>query len=59
MTEEKKYHLTKRNFRCPNKEWDELEETAKYYEFGSKSELILHMIRDINKKRKEEQDAKK
>ena len=59
MAEEKKYHLIKRNFRCPNKDWNELEETVKYYEFGSKSELILHMIRDINQKRKEAQNANK
>lgn len=55
---EKNYNTTKRNFRCPDKEWEELDETAAFYEFTSKSELILHMIRDINRKRKEEQEKK-
>lgn len=56
---DKNYNATKRNFRCPDRDWEELEETVKFYEFGSKSELILHMIRDINKKRKEEQKVEK
>ena len=56
MAQEKQYHLTKRNFRCPDRDWNELEETVEFYEFGSKSELILHMIREINQKRKEEQE---
>ena len=54
----KKYSAIKRNFNCPDRDWEELTETVEYYEFRSKSELILYMIRDINKRRKEEQEVK-
>ena len=52
---EKKYHLTKRNFTCPDADWEELEKTVEFYGFSSKSDVILQLIRKINIKRKEEE----
>lgn len=52
----KSYQTTKRNFRCPDDEWEELEKTVEYFGFESKSDVILHLIRKLNRKRKEEEE---
>lgn len=51
----KTYQTSKRNFRCPDKEWDELEQTVEFYGFESKSDIILYLIKKLNQKRKEEE----
>ena len=51
----KSYQTTKRNFRCPDDEWDKLEETVNFFGFESKSDIILYLIKKLNRKKEEEQ----
>lgn len=45
--------ITKRNFRCPDVDWEELDKSVEFFDFENKSQLILHLIKRVNRKRRE------
>lgn len=49
--------VTNRNFRCSDEDWEELKKTVEFYGYKTRSEIILHMIKNINRMRKEEEKS--
>lgn len=49
--------VTNRNFRCSDEDWEELKKTVDFYGYKTRSEIILHMIKNINRMRKEEEKS--
>lgn len=49
--------VTNRNFRCSDEDWEELKKTVDFYGYKTRSEIILHMIKNINRMRREEEKS--